>query len=421
MCPSCSRLYRPTPGSSWRPGSGAARASIRRVVEHPQLFVTLTAPSFGAVHRSGERKGRPGAVPASAQRRAVPARPLALVHGAATTPVTPFVGEPLCAECFDYRGAVLWNAHVPALWDRTCAALYREVAGAAGLLEHRAAPGGPALLHQGGRVPAPGPRPPPRRAPSRRWRWAGRAPAALARRRRARPRPSAGAVARAEVPVPLTGIALARAGPLGRRDSTSVSSSRAERRRRRPSPPTSPSTPRRRRTARRGWPTGSARAAEIERLALRPHLVALVRTAWVLGRTPGPRRPAAARARPHPRLRRAVLLQERGATRPPSRPCAGPGPHYVEGRRGARPRLRRRVALRRPGLRLGRVRGAGRSVARRPPHDFPRTSHGFHAEFHRGFHSVMTSEFGAEEISPGTLCGSDRGTLRGTHCGAMAP
>ena len=42
-------------------------------------------------------------------------------------------GEPLCAECFDYRGAVLWNAHVPALWARTCADLYREVAAAADL------------------------------------------------------------------------------------------------------------------------------------------------------------------------------------------------------------------------------------------------------------------------------------------------
>ncbi len=37
-------------------------------------------------------------------------RPLSctLRHGADD----PVVGEPLCPECFDYRGAVLWNAHV---------------------------------------------------------------------------------------------------------------------------------------------------------------------------------------------------------------------------------------------------------------------------------------------------------------------
>ena len=40
----------------------------------------------------------------------------------------PAVGEPLCHECFDYRGAVLWNAHVSRLWGRSCHRLYREVA-----------------------------------------------------------------------------------------------------------------------------------------------------------------------------------------------------------------------------------------------------------------------------------------------------
>jgi hypothetical protein len=43
----------------------------------------------------------------------------------------PLVGDPLCTECFDYRGAVLWNAHVAGLWARTCHRLYREVAGVA--------------------------------------------------------------------------------------------------------------------------------------------------------------------------------------------------------------------------------------------------------------------------------------------------
>jgi hypothetical protein len=37
------------------------------------------------------------------------------------------LGDPLCAECFDYVGAVLWNAHVPRLWERTSLRLYLEV------------------------------------------------------------------------------------------------------------------------------------------------------------------------------------------------------------------------------------------------------------------------------------------------------
>ena len=52
-------------------------------------------------------------------------------------------------------------------------------------------------------------------------------------------------------------------------------------------------------------------AAQIERLALRPHLVALVRTAWTLGGRRELRASPPAGPRPHPRLRRAVLLQER--------------------------------------------------------------------------------------------------------------
>ena len=85
------------------------------VVEHPQLFVTLTAPSFGPVHRGAiapriaggpcrpRRSG--GRVPARACRSSCTVR-----HGDGD----PCSGEPLCPECFDYRGAVLWNAHVPA-------------------------------------------------------------------------------------------------------------------------------------------------------------------------------------------------------------------------------------------------------------------------------------------------------------------
>jgi hypothetical protein len=36
----------------------------------------------------------------------------------------------MCVECFDYLGAVLWNAHVPRLWVRTSRHFYRAVAAA---------------------------------------------------------------------------------------------------------------------------------------------------------------------------------------------------------------------------------------------------------------------------------------------------
>ena len=60
----------------------------------------------------------------------------------------------------------------PALWERTSLELYRQVARVAGMSVGRAASGGPALLHEGGRVPAAGPGPPPRGRPGRRRRRA---------------------------------------------------------------------------------------------------------------------------------------------------------------------------------------------------------------------------------------------------------
>jgi hypothetical protein len=38
------------------------------------------------------------------------------------------LGTPLCAACFDYRGAVLWNAHASRLFQRTRERIVREVA-----------------------------------------------------------------------------------------------------------------------------------------------------------------------------------------------------------------------------------------------------------------------------------------------------
>jgi len=132
VCPSCSRLYQADAWQLVAAGIRGGKGVSHDVVEHPQLFVTLTAPSFGAVHsrsRSGTSRR-----PCRPRRGAV-----SCPHG---VPIAcnirhpdgdPVLGEPLCRECFDYRGAVLWNAHVPALWERTSSELYRAVAKAGGV------------------------------------------------------------------------------------------------------------------------------------------------------------------------------------------------------------------------------------------------------------------------------------------------
>lgn len=49
----------------------------------------------------------------------------------------PELGRPLCIECWDYAGAVLWNAHASELWRRTRIRIYRELAALTGLSERQ--------------------------------------------------------------------------------------------------------------------------------------------------------------------------------------------------------------------------------------------------------------------------------------------
>ena len=76
------------------------------VVEHPQLFVTLTAPSFGPVHSAGTNPGKSfvGArsivSPAEVGAVMPPRRPLSCAQPGHEPGGAIVLGDPLCAECF---------------------------------------------------------------------------------------------------------------------------------------------------------------------------------------------------------------------------------------------------------------------------------------------------------------------------------
>jgi hypothetical protein len=104
------------------------------VVEHPRLFVTFTAPSFGRVH-SRKPQGR----------LVLPCHPYR--QGARCPHSTrdgcwhrhdeddSRLGEPLCPSCYDAEAQVLWNALAPELWRRTTIALQRALGRLVGLQE----------------------------------------------------------------------------------------------------------------------------------------------------------------------------------------------------------------------------------------------------------------------------------------------
>ncbi|MFI0446015.1 replication initiator [Actinomadura sp. 6N118] len=93
------------------------------VAGHPVVLATFTAPGFGAVHRvAGEgpcRKRVGPLVCAHAMRAWCDER-----HSAGDA----VVGSPLCWDCYDYTGHVLWHGAVPELWRRTVIYLYRALA-----------------------------------------------------------------------------------------------------------------------------------------------------------------------------------------------------------------------------------------------------------------------------------------------------
>ncbi|WP_433245869.1 replication initiator [Streptosporangium sp. CA-135522] len=131
-CPSCAETYRADTYQLVRAGLVGGKGVPASVTAHPCLFVTLTAPSFGTVHTRREKNGT--VLPCHPRRDAgmcPHGRVMSCTarHRADET----CLGEPLCPDCYDYTGSVLFNALAPELWRRFTEALRRRVAKLGGL------------------------------------------------------------------------------------------------------------------------------------------------------------------------------------------------------------------------------------------------------------------------------------------------
>jgi len=117
-CPSCAHEYR---GDMWQlvyAGMAGGRKGVpEQVAKHPQVFASLTAPSFGPVHSR----------PDNDRQRCRCGK----LHDADD----PQLGEAIDPTSYDYEGAVLWNWHAPALWSRFTIELVRVLAARAGMSE----------------------------------------------------------------------------------------------------------------------------------------------------------------------------------------------------------------------------------------------------------------------------------------------
>ncbi|MEU5436158.1 replication initiator [Streptomyces sp. NPDC020719] len=114
-CPACAETYRRDTYHLISSGLRGGKGIPEEVADHPRVFATFTAPSFGPVHnRPGERPCRCGV--RHDQDDAV-------------------LGSPLDPTTYDYEAAVLWNAHAGPLWRRFTIHLRREIAKRAGLTQ----------------------------------------------------------------------------------------------------------------------------------------------------------------------------------------------------------------------------------------------------------------------------------------------
>jgi len=119
-------------GPAIRAGLSGGKGIPVTVASHPCVFTTLTAPSFGPVHAQREKDGR--VLRCRPRRRGGTCphgNPLSCPDRHARDDAR--LGEPLCADCYDYTGAVLFNASAPELWRRFTITLRRSLARQAGL------------------------------------------------------------------------------------------------------------------------------------------------------------------------------------------------------------------------------------------------------------------------------------------------
>jgi hypothetical protein len=139
ICPACSEVYKGDARQIIRSGLTGGKSIPESVATHPCVFATLTAPGFGPVHtiRTGPRGRTLACRPRrDAQHRRCP-------HGRDISCLRhhregdPRLGTPMCPDCYDYTGHVLFNSLAPELWRRFTIYLPRQLARLAGITQRQ--------------------------------------------------------------------------------------------------------------------------------------------------------------------------------------------------------------------------------------------------------------------------------------------
>jgi hypothetical protein len=137
LCPSCSEVYR---GDAWQlvvSGLRGGKGLPETVAEHPLVFATFTAPSFGPVHTIREGNGKQ--LPCRPRARGEHCRHgRSLACNVRHAEDDACLGEAICPDCFDGERLALWNLNAGRLFKRTRTYVERELARQAGMTQKAA-------------------------------------------------------------------------------------------------------------------------------------------------------------------------------------------------------------------------------------------------------------------------------------------
>jgi hypothetical protein len=125
VCGYCSTLYKYDAYNLVAAGLRGGKEVPADVSSHPRLFVTVTAPSFGPVHRGPDKK----------TGELQPCKPRRDGSGCKTwhRADDSLIGTPIDPSTYDYQGHVLFNALAGKLWSKTLTEIRRALASRLGL------------------------------------------------------------------------------------------------------------------------------------------------------------------------------------------------------------------------------------------------------------------------------------------------
>jgi hypothetical protein len=124
-CPACAAPYQGDARALIIAGLAGGKGVPASIAEHPTVFATFTAPSFGPVHQAtGVCHPR---------TRCGCAQQTLIGCGRHHPAGDPAIGTPLCPRCYDHAATIIFNACATTLWARTCNTIRRALAAALGL------------------------------------------------------------------------------------------------------------------------------------------------------------------------------------------------------------------------------------------------------------------------------------------------